>query len=206
MATTKTNEMMVIELDGATYTTARAGYYYRKRTGEEKWTRVPKTEWDEAFEQNMQNKNDAADVQEWENEAEQERKAREEKQAESDKQAEQAVNGTKKASKPRRSKDIAFEGKGFAGGITLTAKQVAFIKAMPQDDFYEHGLDSALWVDVYCDTVADQFNPMAVGAMVSTLREKNLIYVVSDRVNGRKCKFFSFTETGKEVARQLGLN
>lgn len=200
--------MQVIEVEGAVYTSARAGYYYRKRTGEEKWTRVPKTEWDEAFEQNMQNKNDAADAQEWENEAEQERKAREEKQAESDKQAEKAVNGTKtkKASKPRRSKDIAFEGKGFAGGITLTAKQVAFIKAMPQDDFYEKGLDSALWIDVFCDTVAGQFSPMAVGAMVSTLREKHLIHVVSDRVNGRKCKWMAFTETGKEVAKQLGLN
>jgi hypothetical protein len=90
--------------------------------------------------------------------------------------------------------------------ITLTAKQVAFIKRMPEDDFYEHGLDSTLWIDCLCDTVADIFNPMAVGAMVSTLREKELIYVDVDRINGKKCKFFGFTPLGKRIAKELGLN
>ena len=113
---------------------------------------------------------------------------------------EQKAKTTKKTT--RRSKDIAFEGHG----VTLTAKQVKFIKRMPEDDFYEHGLDSALWIDVFCDTVADEFNAMSVGAMVSTLREKNLISVSAEKVNGKKAKYMAFTELGKQVAKELGLN
>ena len=81
-----------------------------------------------------------------------------------------------------------------------------FIRLLPNDDFYENGLDSALWIDVLCDTLAGEFNPMALGAMVSTLREKYLISVGVQKVNGKKCKFFGFTELGKRVARELGLN
>jgi hypothetical protein len=108
----------------------------------------------------------------------------------------------KKVAKPRRSKDIAHE----YHGITLTTKQVSFIKMVPNDDFYENGLDSKLWIDCLCDTVADIFSPMAVGAMVSTLKEKELIYVNVDKVNGKKCKYFGFTPLGKAIAKELGLN
>lgn len=112
---------------------------------------------------------------------------------------EQKTKTTKKTT--RKSKDIALE----VNGVTLTKKQVAFLKRLPEDDFYEHGLDSALWIDVLCDTVADEFNAMSVGAMVSTLREKNLISVSKERVNGKIAKYMAFTETGKEVAKKLGL-
>ena len=111
-------------------------------------------------------------------------------------------NRPKKASKPRKSKDIAHE----SNGVTLTAKQVKFIQRMPEDDFYENGLDSTLWIDVYCDTITDEFNAMAVGAMVSTLREKGVIHVSVEKVNGKKCKYFGFTDLGKQVAKELGLS
>lgn len=176
-------EVQQIEVNGVKYTTTRPNYYYKNENG--KQVRIPKAEFDAAYDAWM------AEV-----------------GKEIAKQAEEKAKQAKakKQSKPRRSKDIAFEGTGFAGGITLTAKQVAFIKRMPEDDFYG-GIDkSALWIDVFCDTVADEFNAMSVGAMVSTLREKQLITVSKERVNGRTCKYMEFTETGKEVARQLGLN
>ena len=141
-----------------------------------KQKRISKDEWDAAYEI-------------WSHENE---------QAKSDAEAEKAMN------KPKRSRKNAFF-TSPSTGATLTEKQVSFILEMPNDNFYENGLDSALWIDVFCDTVAKTFNPMAVGAMVSTLREKGLIDVASDMVNGRRCKFMVFTELGKQVAKELGM-
>lgn len=185
-----------ITVDGIVYTNTRPGYYYKKVDG--KQTRIPKAEWEEVLGK-------------WEQEAEAERKAREEKQAKADKEAEDKVNGkTKKTAKPRRSKDIAFATiivvDGAEKHITLTAKQVDFIRHIPDTSFYENGLESAPWCDVLADEIGGQFagKPMTVGAMISTLREKKLIYVqIGD--NGKKAKYFGFTELGKKVAKELGL-
>ena len=166
---------LTIEVSGQVYTMTRPGYYYTKVNG--KQTRIPKDEWDAAYEI-------------WNRDQEQKKQ-----------DAETEKNFNKPAKKTRKSKDIAFE----SDGVTLTAKQVAFIKRMPEDDFFENGLDSTLWIDVFCDTVADQFSPMAVGAMVSTLREKGVISVVQDKVNGKKAKWMAFTDLGKQVAKELGL-
>lgn len=200
------------KLDGVIYMETEKGYCYKTENG--KKVRIKLAELEEAF-QDMCDRTDEQldlyvenhgldeDVDKWMQEIDDARAKAEQEQAASDKQAEDAVNGkAKKVKKPRKSKDIAHE----SHGITLTKKQVAFIQAMPQDDFYEHGVDSALWIDVYTDTVADLFSPMAVGAMVSTLREKDIISVTEDRVNGKKCKYMSFTALGKEIAKELGLN
>lgn len=111
----------------------------------------------------------------------------------------------KKTSKPRTK--AAFEQEVMGAQVRLTEKQVDFIKHMSDTCFWEHGLDSAPWIDVLAEEIGGQFanNPYLVGAMVSTLREKDLISVGVDRVNGRKCKFFVLTEVGKEVAKELGL-
>jgi len=115
------------------------------------------------------------------------------------KEEKKAEKKTKKVAKPRKSKDIAHE----SNGVTLTKKQVEFIKLLPKCSFWENGLDSALW----CDCIADDigWNGMSVGAMISTLREKNLVVVTPQKVNGKKCKGMEFTELGKAVAKDLGL-
>lgn len=104
----------------------------------------------------------------------------------------------------RRSKDIAYDG----NGITLTAKQVDFIRHLPDTNFWEDGLDSALWTDVLADEIGGQFagKPMTTGAMISTICEKGLANRATDRVNGRKATFMVLTELGKKVAAELGLN
>lgn len=116
---------------------------------------------------------------------------------------ERNIRKEKKPSKPRRSKDIAYEG----NGVTLTAKQVDFIKHLPDTCFWEHGLDSCIWVDCLCDDIGGQFagKSMTVGAMVSTLCEKGLGARGKDKVDGHKATFFSLTELGKKVAGELGL-
>lgn len=104
----------------------------------------------------------------------------------------------------RKSKDIAYDG----NGITLTAKQVDFIRHLQDTNFWENGLDSALWTDVLADEIGGQFagKPMTTGAMISTICEKGLANRATDRVNGRKATFMVLTELGKKVAAELGLN
>lgn len=201
-------------VDGIDYMETEKGYCYKVEAG--KKIRIKKQELEDAFEDLCHRTDEQLDlyveesgmdeqVDEWMQEINEAREAHEQEQAKSDKQAEDAVNGKDKpakAKKPRRSKDIAHE----SHGITLTAKQVKFIQMVSNDDFYENGLDSTLWIDCLCDTVAGEFNPMAVGAMVSTLREKGLVFVDVDRINGKKCKYLGFTSLGKEIAKELGLN
>lgn len=117
--------------------------------------------------------------------------------------AAEAEEAPAKKTKKRSKKNAAFT----LGDVTLTEKQVDFIKHIPDTDFYENGLESTMWIDVLTDQIGGQFKdkPMTVGAMVSTLREKNLIYVGQDRINGRKCKYFGLTDLGKQVASELGL-
>lgn len=89
--------------------------------------------------------------------------------------------------------------------VSLTANQVAFLKKLPDDDFFGAGEESTLWIDVYCDTLASIMNAMVVGAIVSTLREKDLIYIGEGRPNGKKCKYFGFTDLGKAILKEMGL-
>lgn len=207
--------MKEFRIDGIDYMETEKGYCYKEENG--KKTRIKKQEFEDAFEDLCNRTDEQLDlyveesgldeqVDEWMAEINEAREAHEQEQAKSDKQAEDAINGKskpKKARKPRRSKDIAFEMEGMP---TLTKKQVLFIQHMPDDDFYENGLDSALWIDCYADTVAEIFNPMAVGAMVSTLREKGIIAVGEGRVNGKKCRSMALTTLGQKIAKELGLN
>lgn len=177
----KTNDgkvaIMEITVNGVTYTKTSNNYFYRKDTDSNKRTRIPETEWEQAYDEYIQQGQDIADAQAEEN---------------------------FRQSKKRRSKDVAYDGHD----ITLTSKQVDFIHHIPDTGFYEKGLDSALWCDVLVCEISGQFtnNPFVVGAMLSTLREKNLIEVGYDRVNGKKAKFFTFTDLGKMVAKELGLS
>ena len=116
----------------------------------------------------------------------------------------------KKKPEPRKKKvqtgGMEFSEDGVS--VILTVKQVAFIKELPTSNFWENGLDSALWIDILCDELSDKMGPMTIGAMVSTLREKGLLLVGKDKRNHkeRKAAFFEFSEFGKKVAAKvLGL-
>lgn len=116
----------------------------------------------------------------------------------------------RKQKKPRKSKDIAYEGHG----VTLTTKQVDFIQHLSDSDFWtDDGVDSRLWTEILCDQIGGQFEekPMTVGAMISTLCEKGLAIrgkgqlasIASERT--RKATYFELTELGKKIAKGLGL-
>lgn len=122
---------------------------------------------------------------------------------------ERNIRSKKATRKPRRSKDIAYEGHG----VTLTAKQVDFIHHLSDSCFWEHGLESALWTDILCDEIGGQFagKPMTVGAMISTLCEKDLAERAKDSITDmstgrtRKATYMVLTDLGKEIAKELGL-
>lgn len=192
------SKKITFEIDGNRYESNDKGNRFYRFYGTQK-VRIGEAEWNEAFDAYTSTIEPPA-VDEWEQEANAERKAREDKVAADAKAAEDAVA---KKTKKRSKKNAAFT----LGDVTLTEKQVDFIKHIPDTDFYENGLESTMWIDVLTDQIGGQFKgkPMTVGAMVSTLREKNLIYVGQDRINGRKCKYFGLTDLGKQVASELGL-
>lgn len=114
----------------------------------------------------------------------------------------------KPARKPRKSKDIAYEG----NGVTLTTKQVDFLLDLKQTNQWD-GFDTMFWTDVICDEIEGQFagKPMTVGAMISTLCEKGL----AERSKGeftdpvtnrtRKSTYMAFTGLGQKIAEELGI-
>jgi hypothetical protein len=127
------------------------------------------------------------------------------------KAAKKPGKATKEATKrtnKRVPKDCEFGGIYDGVDVSLTAKQVDFIKHLPDTNFWEQGLDSCIWVDILCDEIGGQFadKPMTVGAMISTLCEKGLGTRGKNRVNGHKCTSFALTELGKKVAKELGLH
>ena len=179
--------------------------------------RIAKHVWETKFDEYINTPTDwekhipdwnEADDKEWQDMSDKELEDRMTMREKSEKAAEDAVNGKKKAKKARRSKDVAFELKENGETVlTLTAKQVDFIKHIPDTCFYENGLDSTPWCDILADEIGGQFagKPMTVGAMISTLREKSVIYVQVDHINGKKAKYFGFTDLGKQVATGMGL-
>lgn len=205
--------MARFEIDGIIYEANDKGTYFYKSTGsvDKKGNpimkRVSRAVYEQAFEEYTQQAQDTAD--QWETEMDEAKAEAEAKQAEADKQAEDNFNKkhtekkatTKKAAK--KSKDVAYRHQD----ITLTAKQVDFLREMSETSFYEHGVQSTLWCDVLVDEIGGQFagKAMTVGAMISTLREKDLIFVAVEKVNGKKSKYFGFTELGQMVLEELEL-
>lgn len=201
--------------DGTIFESNEKGNYFYKSTGKMDkkgnpiMMRIPEHVFEQAFEEMITESADQA-------KADAEYEERLQKQAESDKAAEEAINKKtsrkaidKEMKKTRRSKDVAFEYcPNGTDTVTLTAKQVEFMAEMTKTSFWENGLESTLWCDCLADEIGGQFadKPMAVGAMISTLREKSLINVSKDDSRKGHPKFMALTNLGKEVATELGLH
>ena len=185
------------------------GYCYKTENG--KKSRISKGIFDEMLEQYIDMRADEEAIEQAKADAEYE--ARIAQQEANDKATEDAVNGKKpvsekKAKKPvkRAKKNVAYTIEFEGETVTLTEKQKIFFENIPNDQYYDgKGENAALWTDAYCDTLAEIMNAMVVGAIISTLREKNIIAVGQAKVNGKKCKFFELTELGKAIFRDMGL-
>lgn len=210
------------ELFGATYTRKANGYCYVQCNGETAKThRISKAEFEARYAEYAAmdmtlteiESGEIAEAMDWIS-AEQFRETVEKMNREQNERNEftniskedvvDAILSENKKKRVRKSKDTAYDG----NGVTLTAKQVDFIRHLPDTNFWERGLDSAVWTDVLADEIGGQFagKPMTTGAMISTICEKGLAIRATDRINGRKATFMELTELGKKVAAELGLN
>jgi len=83
----------------------------------------------------------------------------------------------------------------------LTELQQVFLNNMKNDTFYEQGLDSVLWVDIYLDTLEELgHGRMTMGAIVSTLKEKGVINITSGAREKRKdVKAFYLSALGQLI-------
>ena len=93
----------------------------------------------------------------------------------------------------------------------ITDLQRKFLDLMRQDNFYERGVDSTLFIPILADTLEPLgIGKMTTGAMVSTLREKGMLVTGLEEwsemgsTRTRKMKCFELTELGKEVMRREG--
>lgn len=125
-------------------------------------------------------------------------------------EAEESVNTeeVKRIARRARAKKVRVGGMEFNENgvhVVLTAKQIDFIRHLPDTTFWERGVDSLPWIDCLCDDIGGQFEnkPMTVGAMVSTLREKGLLETGVTTINKRKSKYFRVTEIGKVIFRKI---
>lgn len=187
-------------------TNEKGNYFYKVENG--KVARIGKAEYEVAFEQYT---NETTDDEELEfNEEEAIREAKKEMEEASGHVAEEAINRPKKKSS-RSLRNAAHRVEVDGQEIGLTEKHVVFLTNLPKCTFWEHGLDSSVWVFDVRDTLAMAgMAGMTVGAMISTLREKGLLRVMLgevDSMNGRtrREKYVELTETGKKVAEALGV-
>lgn len=220
---TNTNEI-TFEINGATYTRRANGYCYVSYECSErgKIHRIGKTEFEAKYAQFQleEGMEEAVEIEITELEPREGEKVYHDEPIEQI-DIEAAVEATEesqtteeikqiakefapKKKRTRKSKDIAYDG----NGITLTAKQVDFIRHLPDTNFWENGLDSVLWTDVLADEIGGQFagKPMTTGAMISTLCEKGLGVRTKEKVNNRTATSFELTGLGKAIAAELGLN
>lgn len=187
-------------------TNEKGNYFYKIKDG--KVARIGKAEYEAAFEQYI---NETTEDEELEfNEEEAIREAKKEMEEASDHAAEEAVNHPKKkSSRSLRKATRVVEVGGTE--IGLTEKHVTFLTNLPRCTYWDHGLDSGVWVFDVRDTLETAgMAGMTVGAMISTLREKGLLVVGEEIVTnlggrGRKEKYIELTETGKKVAEALGI-
>lgn len=173
---------------------------------DEKMTRISKAEYEAAFEQYT---NDIEDVELEFDEGAAICEAKKEMEEASDRAAEETTDRPKKSSRSLRKAAHRVEVDGVK--IGLTEKHMVFLKNLPKCSFWDHGLDSSVWVFDVRDTLAMAgMVGMTVGAMISTLCEKGLLRVMLGEVenmNGRarREKYVELTETGKKVAEVLGV-
>lgn len=122
--------------------------------------------------------------------------------------------GALKPARKRRPKDVAGEFETSEGAVTLTAKQLDFLREVAQlgEDDLLGSFVTGCWCDVLCDAIGGQFTgkPMTVGAMLSTLCEKGLgerskEERETDKGRTERVTSFCLTDLGRQVWTAMGL-
>lgn len=102
---------------------------------------------------------------------------------------------------PRKRK---VEGCVTVGGVLLTPKQLEFMERLSEiPKWQEKGIDGEYAVFEYAAELSDSYTPISVGAIVTTLREKNLISTRKGTVDGVRGCLFTLTDLGKTAYKGL---
>ena len=84
--------------------------------------------------------------------------------------------------------------------VVLTPKQVEFLERLSEcPGWEEQGTEGQYVASQYTEELSDTMNPMAVGAVLTTLREKGLLTTEKSRMGGIKVCLFKLTPTGVGV-------
>ena len=215
--------MMNFRIENVEYNSTESGRFYRTENG--KKVRISKADFDTAW--NVYTCDKVAEMTEEELLDKTEEETAKTHIENAEKAIKKALKDTKVQKDPKKSegtkevkekapkaKKVPEGGAEFEVGqppysetVILTAKQIDFIRHLPDTCYWENGLESCIWVDCLCDEIGGQFagKPMTVGAMISTLCEKKLGYRMTDKRENRKCTAFGLTDSGKLVAQSLGL-
>jgi hypothetical protein len=88
--------------------------------------------------------------------------------------------------------------------VLLTPKQLEFMERLSECPGWDKtGVTGEYIASEYAAELSDSMNSMSVGAVVTTLREKNMISTEKRRMGAIKCCVFKLTETGVEVYKYL---
>ena len=175
---------------------AAGTYFWKVENG--KKTRISRSEYELAFEVYINSAEEELDELD---EQELVREAQREMAEASDRQAEEAMSSPKKTYKrSRAAKTLIIDGVE----IGLTEKHLILLHAMPKSGFWDNGLSSCIWTFALMDAVEGEMSAMAVGAIISTLREKGIILVGIGAT--KKEKYIELTDFGKRVATELGIH
>ena len=88
--------------------------------------------------------------------------------------------------------------------VSLTPKQVEFLERLSEcPGFKEDGTAGSYIASQYTEELSDTMNPMSVGAVLTTLREKGILRTEKQRCGGMKCCVFTLTELGVRIYNKL---
>ena len=88
--------------------------------------------------------------------------------------------------------------------VVLTPKQVEFLERLSEcPGWEEQGTQGQYVASQYTEELSDTMNPMAVGAVLTTLREKGLLTTEKSRMGGIKVCLFKLTPTGVGIYNVL---
>lgn len=109
----------------------------------------------------------------------------------------------KRTPRPRKqegSVSVALE----KASVLLTPKQLEFMERLSEcPGWAESGPSGTYVASEYAQELEDTMNPMSVGAVLTTLREKDLLQTKKDRIGGIRCCVFSLTDLGVKVYNKL---
>lgn len=87
--------------------------------------------------------------------------------------------------------------------VLLTPKQLEFMERLSECPGFDGSLGAEYSVSAYAVELEDTMNPMSVGAVVTTLREKGILTTRKCNVGGVKGSMFSLTDMGGTLYSKL---